>query len=80
MSNGYSRPMSQAAQEVNRETISDYVRIEETDEGYRLSARDEIGRGKRFGTAGKIDLSPNEAAEIVRWLIVNLDERAFEQE
>ena len=71
--------MAQAEQAFDRERLSDYLRIEETDAGYRLSAREDAGRGKRFGTAGTIELSPVEAAGLVRWLIVNLDERAFKE-
>lgn len=69
--------MAQAEHAFEMERLSDYLRIEETDGGYRLSAREEVGRGKRFGAAGSIEITPVEAAGLVRWLIVNLDDRAF---
>lgn len=48
--------------------ISDHLLVETSDEGFVLKARDEVGRGKRFGMSGEIELNEQEADRLAKWV------------
>lgn len=47
----------------------EYVRIKATEDELVLQAREEAGRGKRFGTAGEVALDPHEAELAAKWIL-----------
>lgn len=48
--------------------LSEYVRVQQTEDRLVLEAREETGRGKQFGTAGEITLDEDEAHRLARWV------------
>lgn len=49
---------------------SEHVRIVEHDDELVLQAREEAGRGKRFGTNGEVAMGPTEAERLAKWILV----------
>jgi hypothetical protein len=56
--------------------LSENLLVEFNDEGVVLKARDEVGRGKRFGMDGVIELSDSEADALAKGVFA----RQFEPE
>lgn len=48
--------------------LSEFVRVKEQDGEFTLQARDEAGRGKRFGTSGEFALATDEAQRFAKWV------------
>lgn len=48
--------------------LSEHVRVTESDDELVLQMRDEVGRGKRFGTSGEVALDPSEAERFAKWV------------
>lgn len=48
--------------------ISDQLLVESNEEGLILKARDEVGRGKRFGMSGEIEINEREAERLAKWV------------
>jgi hypothetical protein len=48
---------------------SEYVRVIEDDEQVVIETRDEVGRGKRFGTVGEVAMDPGEAEQVAKWIL-----------
>lgn len=51
-----------------RYRLSSQLRAEQTDEGFVLRAREETGRGKRFGMDGEISMTREEADTFAKWV------------
>lgn len=51
--------------------ISETLRAEREDDRLVLQARDEVGRGKRFGMSGEIDMSHEEAEVFAKWIFAH---------
>jgi hypothetical protein len=56
--------------------LSEHLLVEFNDEGVVLKARDEVGRGKRFGMDGVIELNDSEADMLAKGVFA----RQFEPE
>lgn len=54
--------------EENHYRVSDHLRAELTDDGLVLQARDEVGRGKRYGISGEISMSRDDAEAFAKWV------------
>ncbi len=48
--------------------VSEFLQAEGTDEGLTIKAREEVGRGKRFGMDGEIEMSTDEALTLAKWI------------
>lgn len=56
--------------------VSEFLRVDKTDDGFALKAREETGRGKRFGMDGEISLSHEEAERLAKWVFAqDLEDR-----
>lgn len=63
---------TQKTQEMPSARLSDYKRVEMNSPGQiTIQARAEIGRGKRFGTAGELSLSNSEAIQLAKFVLNN---------
>jgi hypothetical protein len=63
---------TQKTQEMPTARLSDYKRVQMSSPGQiTIQARAEIGRGKRFGTAGELSLSNDEAIQLAKFVINN---------
>lgn len=63
---------TQKTQEMPTARLSDYKRVQMSSPGQiTIQARSEIGRGKRFGTAGELSLSNNEAIQLAKFVLNN---------
>lgn len=52
--------------------VSEYLRVERGDENqFILKARDEVGRGKRFGMSGEISMDEREAEKLAQWIFAS---------
>lgn len=49
--------------------VNDLLRIESNGSALQLKAREEVGRGKQFGTAGEIELSESDAETLAKWIL-----------
>lgn len=60
---------------------SDYVRIEVNEDEVLLQTREEVGRGKRFGTSGEVTMEPEEAERAAKWILArSLDQITLNRE
>lgn len=49
--------------------VSEHLRVEREEENqFVLKARDEVGRGKRFGMSGEITMEEEEAERLAQWI------------
>lgn len=53
--------------------LSEYLLVEndDTKDEIVLKARDEVGRGKRFGMSGEIELEREEAEAFAKWVFAS---------
>ena len=48
---------------------SAYIRVVENEDEMLIQAREEVGRGKRFGSNGEVALDPKEAERAAKWIL-----------
>lgn len=48
---------------------SEYIRVVKNDDEVLIQAREEAGRGKRFGTEGEVALDTQEAEQAAKWIL-----------
>lgn len=51
--------------------LSDHLRVEQADDGMVLQAREEVGRGKRYGMDGEVEMTDKEAERFAKWVFAH---------